>query len=92
MYPESPEQVQLLVVTRTENSRVVSVYKVKRSNKPNCSSHKTHKTVIENNKNSVIKREIFVLLTKLCLYCYPFLTIIMMISEEIGPDHNFLKE
>ena len=44
------EQVQLLVVTRTENSRVVSVYKVKRSNKPNCSSHKTQKIVIENNK------------------------------------------
>ena len=61
MYPESFGQVQLLVVTRTENSRVVSVYKVERLDKPKCSSHKTHKinTNIENSKNSAIKTFLF---------------------------------
>ena len=46
MYPERLKQVQVLVVTRTENSRVVSVYKVERLDKPKCSSHKTRKTVL----------------------------------------------
>ena len=44
MYPERLKQVQVLVVTRTKNSRVVSVYKAERLDKPKCSSHKTNFT------------------------------------------------